>query len=392
MKNRRVLLLIASCWVTYLTAYLCRVNFSSAMDALQLSRGLNAGQLGAVGAVFYGVYALGQLFNGYIGDHVKAHRFILMALMGTCLCNVGMAFAAALPVMMLLWGVNGWFQSMFWSTLIRLLAQNTPAEGRAGVSSIISTAMPAAYFISWSLLGQTFAGLDSRWYFLVPAAISMLLLGWWMHLSRGLAAEAPAPSKSSPKETVRFLVKERMHILLLLCVLHGLIKEGVGYWTPLFIAKLDNGVHPALLAALLPIANAVGICLSKVLLKRVSQPTRILTGVMAGIACVSAVLALRGGMGLIPLMACISGLCYCSNTILMSYMPMQYAGANMVASIIGVLDCASYIGAAISTWVLGRLLAAYSFGPLPYIWAAAAILAAGISVLMWKHRKEEVSA
>ena len=394
MKTRRILLLIGSCWVTYLTAYLCRVNLSSAMDALTADRLLTEGGLGAVGAVFYAVYALGQLCNGYIGDHVKAHVFILAALEGTALCNMGIAFAATLPAMLLLWGANGWFQSMFWSTLIRLLAQNTPAEGRAGVSGIIASAMPAAYFVSWSLLGQTFAGLDSRWYFLVPAGISLLLLVWWLRLSKTLASDAPPASKASPKETLRFLVRERMHVLLAMCVLHGLIKEGVGYWAPLFISQLNStAVPPALLAAVMPLANLCGILLSRALLPRVPKPTYILTGELLATAAVCAVLTQAGGtLAVIGLMACICGLCFCGNTILMSYLPMQYAGANMVASIIGVLDCASYTGAAVSTWVLGRLLSTAGFTPLPYIWLGAALLAAGLSLLMQKKRKEEASA
>jgi len=130
--------------MTYLTAYLCRVNFSSAMQAIVTEKAMTTGQLGTVGAVFYAVYACGQLVNGYIGDRVMPNRFILLAFGGTMLCNLGMAFADSMAMMLVLWGLNGCFQSMFWSTIIRILSQNVSAEKRAVTSMGISMARTTA--------------------------------------------------------------------------------------------------------------------------------------------------------------------------------------------------------------------------------------------------------
>jgi len=381
--KRRMLLLTLCCWVTYLTAYLCRVNFSSAMDTLSVERALTLDQLGLVGAVFYGVYACGQLVNGYLGDRVRSNRFIMLALLGTCLCNVGLSMARTLPLILLCWGINGIFQSMFWSTIIRILAQNCPADKRAGMSSIISTAMPAAYLVSWSLLGQCFDGLAAQWYFLVPACVAIVMIGVWLLLSRKLSnAIEPPRSKATLMETFAFLKKENLHILLLVCLFHGLIKEGVAYWLPLLVHDLPGAgtVPPYLLIAVLPVANFTGIMLTKLLLRRgPARPLGIIAGLTGSIALVSAGVILGQSLLLIVgFMALISGLCYCNNTILLSYLPMQYTGQQMVASIIGVFDFASYVGAALSTYVLGKLLASAGFAPLPYVWLAAALAALGI--------------
>ena len=195
------------CWATYLTAYLCRVNFSSAMSALSLEKGLMAEKLGVIGAVYYAVYACGQLVNGYIGDRVQANRFILLAISGTMLCNVGMAFTDTFAPMLLLWGVNGCFQSMFWSTIIRVLAQNIPADKRATISAGISLAMPVAYIVSWGLLGRCLDGAAVKWYFLIPALVCIPLAGAWLILSGKLSFETPenAGGKHTIAETVRFL-------------------------------------------------------------------------------------------------------------------------------------------------------------------------------------------
>lgn len=375
------------CWFTYLVAYLCRVNFSSAMDAITLERGLSAQHLGVIGAVFYGIYACGQLVNGYIGDRVPANRFVLLALSGTLLCNLGMSLAPGFGAMLALWGLNGVFQSMFWSTIIRVLAQNIPAEKRATYSMGISLAMPAAYITSWGLLGQCLDGAAVRWYFLLPVIAVVVMIGAWLLLSgkANFALDESTKSKAGIGDTFRFLVEEKLIWMVGVCMLHGLIKEGVAYWTPMLVGQMGVAASPYLLASILPTANLIGIVVSKLLLgKSGTNPFKTLLAVFIGILIVCAALLIgSGGLLVIGLMAVISGLAYANNTILMSFIPMQYTARNMVASIIGVFDFASYVGAAVSTYVFGRVLESYGFDPLPGIWlasAAAAILIAAIVV------------
>jgi len=399
MKKRfNVNWIFLGCWFTYLTAYLCRVNFSSAMQTLSAERSLTSAQLGVVGAVFYGVYACGQLINGYIGDRVRANRYILLALCGTLLCNVGMAAVNSFSAMVLLWGINGIFQSMFWSTIIRALAQNTKPEKRATVSMGISLAMPVAYIVSWGLLGQRLQGMPSKWYFGIPSVVSLLMIAVWLFLSRHYSFELTEDNKSKAgiKDTIRFLCAEKLHWMVLVCICHGLIKEGAAYWTPLLVARMDGlgTISPYLLASVLPVANFIGIIASRALLGRgKSDPFAILTCVFIGIILLCAGLALcSAGLLIVGLIALVSGLCYANNTLLMSFIPMQYTEKNMVASIIGVFDFASYAGASLSTYVLGRVLESAGFAPLPFIWMAAAALACLIAASVLRLRQRGLRA
>jgi len=392
-KRNAVNWLFLCCWATYLTAYLCRVNFSSAMNTISTETGFSASHLGLIGAVFYGVYACGQLVNGYIGDRVRANRYLLLALSGTLLCNLGMAFVQSFSMMMILWGVNGIFQSMFWSTIIRGLAQNTIPEKRATISMGISLAMPVAYLVSWGLLGQMLAGASSKWYFLVPAIVSLLMIGAWLVLSRHYSFELTEEKKSNATiaETFRFLCEENLHWMLIVCFFHGLIKEGAAYWTPLLVSQLTGtgSISPFLLACVLPLANLIGIIASRMLLgRRESNPFLVIVFVFGGIALLCGGLMLSShGLVIVGLIAFVSGLCYANNTLLMSFIPMQYTGRNMVASIIGVFDFSSYAGAAISTYVFGKILAKSGFTPLPWIWLASACAALVICALVWMKRR-----
>ena len=380
MKKHSVNWLFLCCWLTYLTAYLCRVNFSSALHTLTIEKGFTAAELGVVGAVFYAIYACGQLINGYIGDRVQTNRYVLIALCGTLLCNLGMAFAGSLGMMTLLWGGNGIFQSMFWSTIIRGLAQNTKPEKRATVSMGISLAMPVAYLVSWGLLGQCLAEAQSRWYFLVPCMASLVMILSWILLSKhyDFTLSEERKSKAGIRKTVCFLFEENLQWMIVVCMFHGLIKEGAAYWTPLLIAQMDGfgAIPPHLLTCVLPLANLVGIVASRALLGRNGSPYSILVVIFSGIILLCGGLILSSAnLLIVGLIALVSGMCYASNTILLSFIPMQYTERNMVASIIGVFDFASYVGASISTYLLGRILESFGFAPLPVIWLAAAVIA-----------------
>ena len=62
---------------------------------------------------------------------------------------------------------------------------------------------------------------------------------------------------------------------------------------------------------------------------------------------------------------------------------------GMVASVIGVFDFASYVGAAISTYVLGRVLSNVGFAPLPGIWLGAAAVSILIAAMVVRMRSKE---
>lgn len=105
--------ILALCILTYISAYLCRLNYASAILKIGADLEVNAAALGAVGSLFFISYAVGQLVNGFLGDRISPPRFILTAVVATGLLNVAMIFAGRLWVIALIWTVNGYVQSIF---------------------------------------------------------------------------------------------------------------------------------------------------------------------------------------------------------------------------------------------------------------------------------------
>ncbi len=378
--------LFLCCWMTYLTTYLCRVNFSRAMIAINREMGISIDNLGVVGALFFLVYACGQLINGFIGDRMHPVKFIIIALAGTAACNIGVSFCHSFVPMLILWGINGYFQSIFWSTIIRLLALRITPEKRSSVSSGISSAMPAGYLVSWCLLGNLFADQPMSLFFLMPAAIALLMIIAWCAYGRKLKRQdadfTPPTARMPLKESIRCIFDNKLWVLMPLCVLHGVVKEGVSFWAPQLMAQEFSmrGTAGALSIALLPLANLAGMFLSKRLLRH--NPLIVILFMTSFIAFAGLAMVFGNSTLLyIAMITLISGLSYGNNTVLMSFIPMQYTRQNMVATLVGLFDFSSYIGAAISTYALGRVLENAGFSPLPYIWLGAAAVMLVIDVV-----------
>lgn len=381
------------CFFTYLTAYLCRVNFSASLTSLSAALSLDYDLLGTAGAAFFVVYAIGQLINGFIGDHIHPVRFILLALAGTAICNVGVAFAGNYTLILVLWATNGYFQSIFWSTMIRLLSMVTNEHERGSASAFISSAMPAGYLISWCVLAPIFSDRNVMLFFLVPALAALPATALWMGksslLPQGHTQTLSAVSlRNGVCKTLKLVSREKLVLLLATLVCHGLIKEGIAFWIPTIIRGASGSAAVTAAAlALLPAANFAGTLAAKRLLTIWGDmPLRIvLLSFCLMLPLCAACLVTTGIFVLIP-MCLISCLSYCVNTVLLSFVPMRYRAEGVVSSLVGLFDFCSYMGAALSTYVLGGMIAEQGVRGMALVWVAAACT--GLFFLFFKRRRD----
>ncbi|MBQ7865718.1 MAG: MFS transporter [Clostridia bacterium] len=387
------------CWLTYLSAYLCRVNFSASLTSLSAQLGVDYSLLGTAGAAFFVVYAAGQLVNGFLGDHVNPVRFILTAIFGTVLCNVGVAYAGSFPAIFVLWALNGYFQSIFWSTMIRVLALVTSKGRQGSASASISSAMPAGYLISWCVLAPSFANAHVRWFFLAPVLITLpMALLWWGREkdlpSMPVKQLKPGKLRDDIRNLLRLVRSEHLVLILAACVFHGLIKEGIAFWIPTIIRhETSSAGYTAMALALLPAANLAGTLAAKKLLGRFGQkPYRIVAGCFAVMLPLCAATGFCAGVWVLAPMCLISMMSYCANTVLLSFIPMQYQARGFVASLVGLLDFCSYMGAAVSTYALGGMMNASGVQGVAPVWLTAAAAAIILLIVGGKHNEKRTRA
>ncbi len=86
-KAKMAVLIGTLCSVSYFAVYIAR-NILSAVSPQMVDSGIAESYITTASAVYFYVYAVGQLINGIIGDKIKARYMISLGLILAGVCNV----------------------------------------------------------------------------------------------------------------------------------------------------------------------------------------------------------------------------------------------------------------------------------------------------------------
>ena len=381
-KNSLKIVLLLS-WATYVAAYLCRVNLSTVLDKLAVGLNVSVEYLGTASSVYFVTYAVGQLLNGILGDRVNPHRFLILALAMTGIINVVLGIQTSGALFLVLWGLNGFCQSMFWSTLLRLLSCYAEEHQRKNVSTIMSTSSVTGYLLSWVVLSWLFESRSHTLYFVVPGVIALVLIPLRYILSRKLpftaAADDCKPTPPLPVVAGEF-VHDRLYFVCLLCMVVGAIQEGAVFWLPMvFTDVLELGKGSLLYLALVPFAKLAGVFLARAVLSRLGDRLRKAMLVTLSLSCLLSVILVatcrHTSVLTVLLIACLIAAINASNWYIICYLPLYFSSRNIVATLVGAFDFSTYIGAAIMSGQLGEVLLTYGWVALPLVWLALTVAA-----------------
>ena len=133
-----------SCFFGYTVFYFCRLNLSMAIPRMQEELGYSKTALGTIGSALLIMYGIGKFINGIMADRANPRYFMAFGLLlsatvtltfgilGILLSNIALSsigMTVALMILVLLWGMNGWFQAMGFPPGARLLSHwYSPSE------------------------------------------------------------------------------------------------------------------------------------------------------------------------------------------------------------------------------------------------------------------------
>jgi len=114
--------IFSATWLLYAGYYLCRKNYAVAQPVFMKEFGWTEAGVGVIITAYLTMYAIGQFLNGVAGDRFSARRVITLGLIVTILANFLFGFSATIPLMALLWGLNGFGQSSGWPGIVKTLS------------------------------------------------------------------------------------------------------------------------------------------------------------------------------------------------------------------------------------------------------------------------------
>jgi OPA family glycerol-3-phosphate transporter-like MFS transporter len=382
-KSKHLIFLL--CWLVYAFAYFSRVNISIILPELQHVFGWTTSQIGLIGSGFFWVYGIGHFINGYIGDKVSGKWYVFIGAFLIAISNLLAGFAKNLPLLVIIWSVHGFFQSMIWGPMIRILTNWYEESSRGKVATAISTSMVTGYFLAWGLIGPIMSTWGWKFGFWVPGFTILLYSLFWLSGIRDspnhqkiFTPDSLQTERNAHAIPFRKLIKKtNLHYVILACVSKGIVKEGITLWGPLLIMEQQGiGIESSyLLILVIPVMNLIGILLTGWLTNKLNNNDSLIISISfatAGLACYGLIFFGHNSVLLsVILLGVASAMLHGANTILMGSIPMKFKKYNRTSAVAGILDSISYIAAGISITLSGVIIDLHGWNGVLLFWVIA---------------------
>lgn len=409
--------IILAITLAYAVGYTCRLAINIVKKPLIDAGIFSPLELGMIGSALFYTYAAGKLINGFVADHSNVKRLFAAGLILSALCNIAMGFSTLFWVTLLLWGLNGWFQSYGAPACVVALASWFSNRERGRYYGIWSTAHSMGEGLTFAVVSALVAFGGWRWGFWGPgiATVAAGIAAYFAMADRprtlGLPTVADwradhyAPSAPGNPERGVFatqlsiLAIPAVWILALASAANYVTRYAINSWGILYLQEA-RGYSLAEAGAMLTASTLAGI-VGAVAFGFVSDkffgarrpPANLLFGILELIGllllffgpdnrAIVLIAVILFGLGMTGLVTSLGGL------FAIDICPKRVAGAAL-----GMVGVFSYIGAAIQEQVSGALIDAnmhmvageriYDFGPAIAFWIGCSVLATLLATVLW---------
>lgn len=150
-------LMLLSFGLTYLFFYNGRQNINLVLPLMKQEFQSDLGTLGVVSSALFWCYAFGQLVSGRLGSYFGYKKLMIFGVSASAVLNLLISFQSDLWLIAVLWGLNGFCQAMVWSNGIGVINKWWPKEKRgfaSGLATAFSGVAQAVTYltVNWCLI------------------------------------------------------------------------------------------------------------------------------------------------------------------------------------------------------------------------------------------------
>ena len=370
----------------YCAHYCTRLNIGNAQVYMTE---FSSSDIGILSSVLFWTYGIGHLVNGRIGEIVGVRKFIMLSVILSVICNIFMGFQTSIVAMAVIWGINGFVQSMAWSPGVSSLTKWWPGDKRgfatgfanafSGFGQVLATVLVAFGFVVLPNLGWRSA-------FLVPTVLPILMLVVYAIFAKASPKNIGLNDyieedvdKAAHEDEMTAIVKEKgklypyFHLLkkpiflvwIFVVFASGVARYGLVTWIPKYLNETTElgAIVSLLTSTILPIGMGIGTLIVPTLTDKFCPNNRLWASVVSGI--ISAVCTLgvaflnpESSFQFALMLVCLffaGFFIYAINGTVWAY-AADVGGRVFASTASGILDFAAYMGAAIQAAVYGFIL------------------------------------
>ena len=375
-------------------------------------------ELGLMGSAFFFTYAFGKFSNGFLSDYANIGRFMSISLIASSITCIFMGRSTAGLFFVLLWGINGWFQSVGSAPSCVSIFQWFSPKQRGSVYSIWGGSRNIGEAITWILTATIVSFFGWRAGFIgagiasLAAGIILLMLLKDRPRTYGLpdpatafGEEAEFAKSSDPKETRRaqlFILKQpTVWIIATACAAMYVSRYAISSWAVLYLqgSKGYSLIDAGFAMSTYPIAGFFGAILAGITSDKLFNANRHIPTLIYGIANIAgfalmfwgpqsrvmdAVALSMIGFAIGGLVVFLAGLTACD------LMPK-----NAVGAVKGFIGLFAYIAASAQELISASLIKVteidgvthYDFSTVQYFWIGSAIVSMILAMMVWNAKK-----
>lgn len=255
-KYWRIHLMIVS-YIGYAVFYFTRKSFNFVMPDMLLDLGITKGDIGMVGTAFYLTYGASKFLSGILGDRSNPRYFMGFGLMVTGIVNIIFGMSSSVPLFILLWIVNAFFQGWGWPPCSKILTTWYSRNERGLWWAIWNTSHNLGGAIIPILAG--FAAMHYGWRYgmIIPGVIAVVIgfslcfllrdrprsmglptVGEWRNDKEEIAYEKKGAGLSTWEILKKYIFNNKMIWLLAISyAVVYIIRTGINDWGNLYLME-----------------------------------------------------------------------------------------------------------------------------------------------------------
>ncbi|EON75639.1 Glycerol-3-phosphate transporter [Lunatimonas lonarensis] len=356
----------------YLFFYTGRHNFGWASKDLAGDLGISYALIGWISAGMLFGYAFGQLVNGNLADRFSPRAMILLGGVLSVMANVAISFSSDYLAILVLWTLNGYFQSLAWAPGSRLISNWWRPEERgkafglytmaAGSSSVVT------FLVSIVILNN---GVEWPYLFRLPVLFLLFAVLLFYLVARDKPSELGFSDLYRTKQpngidswTTRYSAVFQNKKFMIASVSLGfesMARYGLIVWVPLYFLGSSDGKFENLWGSLfLPIGMAVGALsfgfISDSLFKGNRHRSIFLGMAVAALVLVGIYVAPADNWPLGALLMFLAGFFVYGPQANFWPLSPDMLGDRLVGTGVGVMNTFAYLFAALGEPLLGKVI------------------------------------
>lgn len=341
-------------------------------------------------------YACGQLINGIIGDKIKAKYLVSGGLILAGICNFSMAATQVRIVMLISYSLIGFFFSMLYAPLVKLIAENTHPSHAIRCCLGLSFA---------SLLGSPVAGMVALFFnwdsaFMMCGGL-LLMMGVLFYLTilklekSGTVKYITAKKEETKGGSIKVLIQHSIIKFTFVSMLTGIIRTSVLFWVPTYLSQyLGFSVGAAAAAySVMTCVQAAGpyvtnLIVYEKLLKKNMNRMLLVSFSVSTLSFIAMFTIHHQMINMVFLILALMGANGASEIMWSVYCP-SLRDTGMVSTATGYLDAVSYGAAAIANLLFANAISQIGWGKLILVWAGIMVVGVILSI-PWRQVKKSL--